>query len=270
MSLASLQRALAEVLRGPRPMAGDAERTNLAAEIATGNDRLSPAMQLDVYREQFFLRHLDALRDDFSSLVHLLGADSFEALGKAYLQAFPPRSFTLRDLGRELAGFVASTSPWNEDPLLAELASVEWAFVEAFDAASAPALALADVAGVPEDAWPSSRIVLQPFVQRLSLAHAAHDYRLAVRNDEPPAARPEARTAYVIVFRGPAALHCLELDADAYALLDELARGAPLGEACERVAASSGADEAAFHDDVGAWFQQWTALGWISAIELAR
>jgi len=270
VSLASLQRALADVLRGATSVAADPESSALAEGIASGNERLTPAMQVDIYREQFFLRHLDVLREDFRSLAHLLGDDAFESLAKAYLQAFPPRSFTLRDLGKDLSGFVASVRPWADDTLLADLACVEWAFVEAFDAPSAPALDLASVANVPEEAWPAARVVLQPSVQRVSLRHAAHDYRLAIRNDEAVSGPPEARPSCVVVFRGPKALECLELEAEAYALLDELAGGTPLGEACERVAAVSSVTEEAFQEKVGAWFQQWTALGLISRVELAR
>ncbi len=264
-----MQRALAEVLRGESPVASVIESTALADGIADGNERLTPAMQLEIYREQFFLRHLDVLREDFRSLAYLLGDEAFESLAKAYSSAFPPRSFTLRDLGADLVRFVATMPSWAEDALLADLARVEWAFVACFDASSAPALDLLDLVGVCDDAWPFARVVLQPTVQRLSLRHAAHGYRLAIRNGEADLDRPAAKPSKVIVFRGPAALQCLDLEPDAYALLAELARGTPLGDACERVAAFFGVSEAASQEKVGSWFQQWTTLGLISRVELA-
>jgi hypothetical protein len=269
--LAALQRAMASVLRGPTSLAGLPEAVALADSIATGNERMSPVMQLDVYREQFLLRHLDVLRDDFRSLETLLGEDRFERLALSYLGDHPPSSFTLRDLGRELPRFVTETQPWSEDRLLADLARVEWAFVDAFDAADAPGLDAATIAAIDEDAWPLARIVLQPSVQRLALAHRAHDYRLAVRAaaalDEVAARTP--KSMYVIVFRGPDRLQCLDVAPEAFALLEELACGVPLGEACERVALASGASADAFEDRVGTWFQQWTALGWISHVAVA-
>jgi len=268
--LASMQRALAELMRRPTPVAGDAASATLATEIASGNERLSPAEQVDVYREQFLLRHLDVLREDFLTLEHALGDERFEALASAYLQAFPPRSFSLRDLGVDLPRFVAEVAPWSEDPLLADLARVEWAFVDAFDAPDAPPLDLAGVSAVPEDAWPSVRLVLQPSVQRLALRYPAHEARLAVRSagdGGARVARPAPAQTYLVVFRGKDRLQCLAVEPDAYALLDELARGTALGDACERVAAASGASSASFDEKVGAWFQQWTALGWLSRVE---
>jgi hypothetical protein len=268
--LARTQRALAELMRGASPVVEDDVRAALAERIAAGNGRLSPAEQVDVYREQYLLRHLDVLREDFLTLEHVLGDARFEVLAKAYLKAFSPRSFSLRDLGADLPGFVADAAPWAADPLLVDLARVEWAFVEAFDAPDAPPLDLATVSAVPEDAWPSARLVLQPSVQRLSLRYPAHEVRLAVRSGGADAGvvRPEPAPSRVIVFRGAERLQSLAVEAEAYALLEELARGAALGDACERVAAASGASSTLFEEKVGAWFQQWTALGWLSRIEL--
>ena len=49
-----------------------------AQKMATGNARMTPCEQLDVYREQFFLRHVGSLREDFPTVEHLLGAESFD------------------------------------------------------------------------------------------------------------------------------------------------------------------------------------------------
>jgi hypothetical protein len=267
--LEAIQRTLAELFRRASPVRDDDACATLAAGIASGSERLSAADQVDVYREQYLLRHLDVLREDFLTLEHALADAAFEALATSYLQAFPPRSFSLRDLGAELPRFVADTAPWSADPLLADLARLEWAFVEAFDAPDAPALDLATVAGVPEDAWPSVRLSLQPSVQRLALAYPVHASRLAVRSASAEAVtRPAPSPTYLVVHRSAARLHCATLDRDAYALLDELARGTLLGDACERVASASGASAESFEAKVGAWFQEWSALGWLSRVEL--
>lgn len=265
--LAAQQAALALVLRRPASLLGDEEAASVATAIAAGNERLSPTQQVDIYREQFFLRHVDVLRDDFRSLAHLLGEDAFGELARAYLAAHPPTSFTLRDLGHAMEPFVMENEPWQNDPLLCDLALAEWAFVEAFDAPEGPALDPRAIASIPEEAWPGVRLVLQPALQRLAMAFPAHEYRSNVRSGASPE-RPAERASFVVVYRGPEVLHVLDLDADAYALLDELARGSPLGEACEAAAETSGASLETFQSALGGWFQQWTSLGWISRVEL--
>jgi Putative DNA-binding domain len=264
-SLAATQALLADVLRRATSLSGDPALVAQAARIASGNDRLAPVDQVDIYREQFWLRHVDVLREDFASIEHALGDDAFEELARAYLAACPSASFSLRDLGVEMARFLDTSAPWSDDPFLAELARVEWAFVDAFDARDTPPFDPASIAGVAEDAWPGAWLVLCAALQRLTLRWPSHDYRIAARKDEKPT-RPEPRACHVVIYRGPSVLHCLEIDRDAAAMLDELACGMPLGEACERAAAASGTDLATFQGKLAGWFSEWTSLGWIRAV----
>jgi hypothetical protein len=269
--LAALQRALADVIRRPDSLVDQADAVASADGIAAGNDRLSPVEQVDIYREQFFLRHVDCLRDDFASLEHLLGEEGFEALCRAYLAARPSASFTLRDLGNAVTSFVATEPPWRDDPLLADLARVEWAFVEAFDGPDAAPFDPASVAAASEDAWPRARIVFHPSLQRLTLRYPAHDYRIAARSKDDgvrdSVARPEPKGTHIVVYRGPDALHAYHLAGDAHAMIEELVRGVPLGEACERAAAASGIALDAFQSKLGGWFQEWTTRRWITRVD---
>lgn len=263
--LGEMQRALAQMLREPAPLPLDAAHTAAARAIARGNDRLSPVEQIEIYREQFFLRHVDALRDDFASIEHLLGCGAFEELARAYLAAHPPDSFTLRDLGHAMARFVARASPYAGDPFLADLARTEWAFVEAFDAPDAPPLDAAVIAGAREDAWPRARVGLHPALQLLALGHPAHEYRRAVRARE-EAMRPAPSPAWVVVYRGPESLLFVDVEHDAFALLEQLAAGALLEEACERAARATQTAEEAFAAKLGGWFQTWTRRAWIATV----
>jgi hypothetical protein len=266
-TLASEQRELAELLRRPESLTASPSDAARAEAIATGNDRLSPVEQVDIYREQFFLRHVDSLREDFASIEHLLGGDAFEELAKAYLAAHPPNGYDLGKIGFAMRRFVAETSPWKEDPLVADLAAAEWAFIEAFDGPDAPPLDMASVATVPEDAWPRARLTVHPSAQLLALAYPSTDYRVAARKDEGPP-RPEPAATHVVVYRGTEVLHFLDVEPDAFALLSELARGVPLGEACERAATVSGAPAADFEAKLGGWFSHWTQLGWIVRVDV--
>ncbi|MBS2016528.1 MAG: putative DNA-binding domain-containing protein [Deltaproteobacteria bacterium] len=263
--LAQAQIALADVLRLSTSLTEDPYGGAIAAEIAAGNERLSPVEQVDIYREQFFLRHVDALREDFRSLEHLLGDDDFEALARAYLAAFPPTSYTLRDLGASMERFVRTQEPWSKDPFVADLARTEWAFVEAFDGPDSPAFDPSVLASATEDQWPGARIVFQNAMRRIALEHPAHDYRLAVKKEEAPA-RPEPAPTWVVVYRGKENLQFIDVERDAFELLEELARGTALGEACERAAKASNVDPASFETKLGQWFQEWTAFGWISRV----
>jgi hypothetical protein len=218
----------------------------------------SSAAQLDTYREQFWLRHLGSLRDDYPVLEEVLGKSGFEALVRAYLEVHPPTRFHLRDLGDRMADFVSRTRPWSEDRLLADCARLEWALIEAFDAADAPPLAPGTVAALADEDWPCARLTFHPSVRLVASTHPVQALRMAVRADEHPP-RPAPTAEHVVVYRRAENVHMEVVGRAAFALLERLARGEALGPACEHAMTIDPTTE----DEVGAWFQRWVTLGWV-------
>jgi len=143
-----------------RNVSTDADASQTAAAHVAGSARMTPLEQLDVYREQFWLRHTKSLRDDFPSVQLLLGgAEAFDRLARDYLAAPPPDHFRLRDLSARMPEFLAAAEPYASDRLLADCARLEWALLEAYDAADAPAL---DPAAAAKDAPASSSAWTKP------------------------------------------------------------------------------------------------------------
>ena len=238
-----------------------------ASRFIGKNSRLSAAAQLEIYREQFWLRHIGALEEDFVTIHHLLGHAGFTTLVERYLEAHPPVDFSLRDLGAKLPRFVESHPEYGTDPLLVDCARLEWAFVDAFDAPDAAPLDPASIAAIPEDAWAAARLSLHPSVQRVALFHPTHDFRAAIRAGEDPPRPPPAST-HVVVYRGPESLHYVEIEPLAFDLLARLASGETLGEAGEGVAGGAAGEDAAaeLEAKIAGWFQFWTASGWVSTV----
>jgi hypothetical protein len=261
VGLSEIQEFMGVAIRQPRPLAGIADIARDTPAIVAGNERLSPVEQLDIYREQFWLRHVGALEEDYRTLAHVLGEDGFRALCEAYLAACPPDSFTLRDLGARLPSFVERTQPWADDALVVDLSRYEWAFVEAFDAADAPPLDAQAIAAASEDDWARAKIELAPSLQRVCARHPVDLLRAAVQKGE-DAPRPAEKDVCLVVWRGPDAMKYIDVEPGAYALLARLAVGEPLASACENVAQQ----EPSVGDKVGAWFQEWSKMGWIARV----
>jgi hypothetical protein len=265
-ALEELQLFFAGTIQRPVRVAEQPEALGRTPGFIAGNDRLSPTAQLEIYREQFWLRHVDALAEDFATLHHLLGHDDFTTFVERYIETHPPTDFSLRDLGAKVSAFVASHPAYRDDTLLLDCARLEWAFVDAFDAADVAPLDPLAITSVPEDAWDAARLSFHPSMQPLALGHGAHEYRELIRKGEDPP-RPVPAPVRLVVYRGPETLQYIEIEPLAFDLLERLARGEALGKACETIAASAGdAGAAELEEKVGGWFQQWAAFGWISAI----
>jgi hypothetical protein len=269
-ALAALQAFLAEALRGETPIPEDAALAEAARAHVAGNDRLTPAEQADIYRGQFWMRHFDALAEDYPGLRALAGEAVFEALVHAYLGAHPPRTPSLRDLGADLVPFAegwAGFDPGRRDAAL-EMLRYEQCFIDLFDGAEPPPLDAAKLQALSEDAWTRARVVLHPLLGRLRLQHPMHLYRLAAvaaaeaGGDSPPF--PARSPVSLVLYRRDRIIQYDEVEPEALALLDALAAGEPLAAACDRVAASLSPDAAeALGAKVGPWFQAWTAKRWI-------
>lgn len=123
--------------------------------LVEGSDALCPAERLQIYTDMYRARLVDVLREDFPRVLAILGDDAFAAVACRYLAWCPSTRPSVRHVGERFADFLG-TDPSTPE-ILADLARLEWARVEAFDAPDAEPLRVADLQSVPPTAWPSLR-----------------------------------------------------------------------------------------------------------------
>lgn len=269
--LAEVQRFVTEAVRRTTVLdEDDAVALRAKSLLVPSPTGMAPSERLEVYREQFWLRHLSSLSEDFPTLTWVLGgSDAFRELATAYLVECPPRTWDLQRLGADLPRFVAARPRLGEDVLACDAARLDWAFMEAFDAPDSPPLDVSLLAGTPEEAWPAARIELHASLQLLLLEYPAHDLRVAVQRGA-DVVRPLPATSRLVVYRDTACfLRAVAVDPLAFGLLERLRSGTALGDACEDVARASGKDSLEIGAELGGWFQQWTAAGWIRTVRVS-
>ena len=141
-------------------------------KLVRGVDDSDRKTRIRVYSDAYYLRLRDVLREDFPRVAALLSPERFEDVATEYLETFPSKQPSVRHLGRSLAEFLRR----REDILkcVADLAELEWARVEVFDAPDAECATIADLAGVPPAAWPSLRFLTIPAIRTLSAQYPVH------------------------------------------------------------------------------------------------
>ena len=261
--LAELQSWMAQLLVRRRALAKDPETTAAATARVTGNDRLLPVDQVEIYREQFWLRHSASLVEDFPGLGGILGQSDWERLIEEYLEAAPPVSYSLRDLGERLPAFVDACAWLPHRELCADMARLEWAYIDAFDAADAAPLDAAKLAAIPESAWETARIVLDPALRLLKVRYAVADLRRALRTSTEPVPIPDPRAENLVIHRTQRSLFYQPVSSGAYELLVALGEGLPLVKSCERAIELVPEEAEAIENQISDWFQDWGKRGWV-------
>ncbi len=267
--LSELQEWLARALRNRRALANDPRAATGAARHIGGNPFFSPVEQLDIYREQFWLRHTSSLVEDFPGLGGILGQDDWERLVEGYVGTVTPTGWTLAELGKGLPQYVEDEATWLEHhPLCVDMARVEWAYCELFDAEDQPNLDAEKVSAVPDDAWEHVTLELSDTLRLVAVKFpvAALRYEIKARGDEEHVALPERCPDWLALYRKDRGLFYASLDPASFHLLERLRAGTPLGRACAETAQEH--PDADVGEKIGAWFQDWAARGWIVDVRL--
>jgi hypothetical protein len=211
---------------------------------------LRPPARFSIYADMYFWRLREVLAEDYPKLAAALGDEPFTALVRDYVRARPSRHPSVRHAGEGLAEHLA-THPgpaWAAD-----LARLEWARIDVFDAPDAPSVGRGDLAGIPPDAWPDLRFEPIPALAVVESAWAIH------RLWDDPTTPPDRAPSVLRVWRQDEVVwHTAMAPAEARAL-GLVRAGAAFGVVCEAL------DDPA---DAAAQLARWLDDGLLAAVRL--
>lgn len=247
------------------------------------NGRLTPLEQIEIYRRQYWLRHIDALTEDFPGLLGLLGDEAWHQLATSYLDKSPPTGFTLRNLGRQLPTYLRAQSAldFELEPArartLIDMAELECAYLRAFDAPDLASISAESLAEIPAESWNEARLILHPSVSLLELSGPLVDLRRIFRKSTHSRQNsgwnlvPPPTTEWTAVYRHhDLTLYDKRLTAQVFLLLHSLQTGATLGVACETLLRSFPDHLEFIKEHLGDWFAMFGRLGWIADVKLEK
>jgi Putative DNA-binding domain len=288
MRLAALQRTMARAVM--QPLTGSERMQNTAPDggsmrayasrFIKPNDRLTSFERLEIYNRQYWFRVLSSMVEDFPGLRAVLGDKRFEAMSKAYLVDCPSRSFTLRNLGARLEGWLRKHPKWAgpKQALAVDIARLEWADIEAFDGKAEPALRPQDLRA---NAGAKLKLKLQPYVRLLDLRYPADDLLLEVRKEDTDTdfasnafqerhkrkrvqavAKLKPAEIFLVVHRMDDSVYFRRMEREEFVILSALRDGKSLERAIEAAFRKSRVPAEERAGLVQEWFQNWAALGW--------
>jgi hypothetical protein len=276
LALGGLQQWLQSVIVHPGPVdeaVASPEAASLVppgrlAEVILPSATLTPRERIGVYHGMYLLRMTEALESDYPALAHFLGEKRWAALVRDYVERHPSGSHTLNVLGRALPSFLLEApDPLPRRGFCHDLALLELAVTEAFDAEETPRLSEAELASVPAEAWDLARLVPSAALRLLELGWNANDWLDSTKDDRHEHPRPRKRATRLVVFRQGYAVYRRKLGPSAYRLLADLVAGLPVGEALAAALRRRGAPGP---EALTRWFRDWAADGAFTRIAVPQ
>ena len=224
------------------------------------------ARLLSVYQSAYILRLIEMLRNDYPLLVSYVGVDVFNRMARGYAAANVSTNADARWFGHKFPDFLASDPVWAKNPELSELAEIERALADVFDAADAPHLTKDDLKVLEPEDWPGVEFSPHPATRRVNLVTNARALWKALKDDEDvPPAEPLAETERIIAYRPELTSMLRPMAYEEAMMFDEMSKEVPFGGLCEMVATYGGEDEAAFR--AAGYLNAWISAGMLAGPE---
>jgi len=209
--------------------------TDILTHIVSDQD-ISHIQRLATYKHAYTARLIEALSIDFSSVMAVLGEETFSRICLDYINQHPSTYASLRWFGSEFPDFIKQHSDFREQPYLYELAVMDWMFINAFDAADHNSLTPSCMIDVPVTSWPDIRLLFHPsvfyFTYRWNIIEIWHAIKDA---NKIPSPLLIDKPAVCLIWRQALSTQFRVLDEDEAAIFDDAVRGATFESLCEKL-----------------------------------
>lgn len=233
---------MAAVIRGVAPA---------DASWFTGGPTVTPGEQIAIYQNQYRLRMYDALAEEIPGFTAFVGDDAHDLIW-AYLEAFPPSTWTLN---RIAADFIAWTESVGLSDERVDMARLDLAVAASFEAPWGTPLQVEQLISTPH-------LRLAPHARLLRLRSNVHLIRSAsLRKKDAPELVVMDRP--LLVFRRGLRVRHMELPLAQWSLLAALDRGEDLGTALEQIVAQW----PEVVGELGTWFKTFAETDWVQVRE---
>jgi hypothetical protein len=230
------RREMVDMIRGSAPLSGAWFR---------GGPGCTPEQQIGIYRDQYRLRLLGAVKQEALGLKHLLGDDADDVLWR-FVLAHPSQTWTLDRIAGGLAGWLCEQPEATAERV--DMARLDAAVQRGFSAADGDVLTPERILSGPV------RLALAPHVSLLRLRTTVHEARSALMTSAvPPVVREEP--VHLVVFRRGIKMRHWAVSAAEFVLLEAIAEGLPLADAIEEPVRGGTIDGGTLAAEIGGWFE---------------
>jgi hypothetical protein len=196
-----------------------------------GRENRPDGRRFAVYRNNVAIGLIAALEMRFPVVRRLVGDEFFRALARAFIASHKPTSPVLIQYGGGFPAFIAAFEPAREIDYLADVARLENAWVEAYHAAEANPMGVADLAAIEPERLGDLVFAFHPAVRLMRFAHPAASIWAAHQGPGEPGPPEIWAPEDALIVRPGADVAVRVLPAGGHDFALALQRGASLAEA---------------------------------------
>ena len=222
---------------------------------------------MDIYRNAYRARLVDALRETYERTAKWVGEDAFRKAAAHHVITRPPNSWTLDHVAEGFPNTLREL--FAGDAEVAELGWLEWAMHRCFVAQDAEPLDAAGfgaaAAGFQEVDWGTMRLDFMPGTHQLTITHDIGKLWKALGDED--AGTPEfavSESLHCVVWREGVKPVFMQIHAAEGGALATMRNGATYGEACEALIEMLGEEQAV--TEAGAMLGRWLHNGLIAGL----
>jgi hypothetical protein len=233
-------------------------------DVVLPSKTLTSVERVGVYQGMYILRMVEALQGDYPGVAHFLGDHQLEHVVEDYAAAHPSVSYSFNPFGKHFPGFLRTSPHIRRKAFVYDLARLELAVTEVFDAPQSPKLTPEGAAKIPESAWPKARLKPIEAFRVLAFDHNVNAYLQSVKEGSEDHPEIRRKQTWVVVWRKNYEVWRLDLGRPTFDILHALTKGRPfgkvVGESARKLQGNAGAQ-------LFRWLRDWVAEGMFQSIQ---
>lgn len=238
-----------------------------AARFIAPSPTLEPHQRIELYHQQYWWRLLGILHDSFPLTVRLFGYHDFnEKIGKPYLLAYPPRTWSLNSLGDRLEEWMDKNYHEDDKALVMNAVKLDYVFIDSFVAEEAPSLTGAD-----ENALIEQELSLQSHVKLFAFPYDLCRFRMEMLTHpvehwiQHPFPKLSKKKKYYFVLARTRSkdIGWTEVTLPEYLILEQFNTPKTIMKLCEWLEKQKREVVNIAGKNLQKWFQSWTSRGWL-------
>lgn len=226
--LATLQQQFMQVLQG-------GESGQLLQQVIDQGS-IDSQSRIDIYRHAYQQRLKISIESDHEILGLYLGDELFDKMVAGYISSYPSQQSSLRYFAEQLPRFLSEQEPFNQYPVIAELARFERLMLAAFDARDADVVGSQVLNDIEYQDWPGLQFRLHPSVQCFQSQWNSVSVWQALKQGQTPPEPFNQNNAWLIWRNTERLTEFMSLDNWQMIILQSMIEGRSYAEICESLA----------------------------------